>query len=117
LCQGKHTCVTGETFQEKCRLRANNPLWAIRLGAGISHVIALAIEADNKHWAAVAFANGLVGCDNRRISTLGRRVANALAKTPVAKLVGAVEKFNAIVGVIRSKHSIHCAEVLVAKGK
>jgi hypothetical protein len=80
-------------------------------------VIALTVEADNKHWASVPFANGLVGCDNRSVSTLRRRVANALAETPVAKLVGAVEKFNAIVGVIRSKHGFHGAEVLVAKGK
>jgi hypothetical protein len=65
----------------------------------------------------VPFANGLVGRDNRRVSSLGRRVANALAKTSVAKLVGAAKKINAIVGVIRSEHGFHSAEVLVAKGK
>jgi hypothetical protein len=80
-------------------------------------VIALAIKTNDKHWPAVPFANGLVGCDNRGVSTLRRRVANALAKTPVAKLVGAAKKINAIVGVIRSEHGFHSAEVLVAKGK
>jgi hypothetical protein len=35
----------------------------------------------------------------------------------VAKLVGAAKKINAIVGVIRSEHGFHSAEVLVAKGK
>jgi hypothetical protein len=78
-------------------------------------VIALAVEADDKHGTSVAIAIRLVRGENRSVATFWRDVANPFAETSVAEFVGTTKKFDAIVGVIRSQCRLHGAEVLVAK--
>ena len=78
------------------------PLGAIGFRAGVGHVIALAVEADDEHGASVAIAGGLVGGEDWRVSALGRGVADALAEAAVAELVGAAKEFDGIVGVVGS---------------
>ncbi len=97
--------------------RPDYPLGAIGFGAGVSYVIALAVEADDEHGASMAIAGGLVGGEDRRISALGRGVADALAEAAVAELVGAAKEFDGIVGVVGSECGLHGAVVLVAKGQ
>jgi len=80
-------------------------------------VIVLAIEADDEHGSSVAFADGLVGGEDGRVSALGRGIADAFAETAVTELVCAAKKFDGIVGVIRSYYWLHGAVVLVAKGQ
>ena len=98
-------------------LRPNYALAAIGFGAGVGHVIALAVETDDEHGASVSVAGGLVGGQDRRISALGRGVADALAEAAMAELVGAAEEFDGKVGVIGSEYRFHGAIVLVAKGQ
>jgi hypothetical protein len=78
-------------------------------------VIALAVEADDKHRSPVAIANRLVRRENRSVSTFWRHVAHPFAAASMAEFVGATKKFDGIVGVIRSQRGLHGAEVLVAK--
>jgi len=80
-------------------------------------MVALAVEADDEHGASMTIANGLVGSEHRRISTLGRGVADAFAEAAMAELIGAAKEFDGKVGVVRSDHGLHRAEVLVAKGQ
>jgi hypothetical protein len=65
-------------------------------------MIALAVEADDEHGPAVAVTSGLIGCEDRRVSTLGRAVADAFPEAAMAELVGATEELNGEVGVIWS---------------
>jgi len=83
-------------------LRPHHPLAAIGFGAGVRNVVALPVEADDEHGASVAFADRLVGGEDRRVSTLGRGVADALAEAAMAELVGATKELNRIVGVVGS---------------
>src|SRR5271155_808811 len=110
--------ITGarKTKSEKPCLRPQQTLGAIRLGASVGHVVALAVEADDEHRATVTIADGLAGGEHRRFSTLGGGVADALAETAVAKLVGAAKEFYGIVSAKGSEARLHGAEVLVAKG-
>jgi hypothetical protein len=80
-------------------------------------MIALAIDADDEHGATVAIAFGLVGSENGRSSALGRRIADALAETAMAELVGAAEEFDGEIGAVRGQSGFHGAVMLVAKGK
>jgi len=80
-------------------------------------MIVLPVKADDEHRPSVALATGLVGREDGRVSALGRGVADALAKTPVTEFVSAAKEFDGIVGVVRSDHGLHGAEVLVAKGQ
>ena len=98
-------------------LRPDYALGAIGFGAGVGHVIALAVEADDEHGASVAIAVGLVGGEDGRVSALGRGVADALAEAAMAKLVGTAKKFDGIVGVVGSEYGLHGSVVLVAKGQ
>jgi hypothetical protein len=90
---------------------------AIGLGAGVCDAIMLAIEADDEHGAPVAIAGVLVGGEDRRITALGRGVADTLSEATAAELVGAAKEFNGIVGVVGSEYGLHGAVVLVAKGQ
>jgi hypothetical protein len=75
-------------------LRPDYPLDAIGFGARIRYVIALAVEADDKHWSPMALADRLVGCEHRCVSALGRDVTDAFAEATVAELVGTAKKFD-----------------------
>ena len=79
---------------------ADNSFGAIGFGAGVGHVIALAVEADDEHGASVAIAGGLVGGEDGRVPAYGRGVADALAEAAMAEFVGAAKEFDGIVGVI-----------------
>ena len=94
---------------------ANHPLGASRVWASIGHMIALAVEADDKHGTPVAIAIRLVRGDDRSVSAFWRDIAHPFAETSVAEFVGTTKKFDGIVGVIRSQPRLHGAEVLVAK--
>ena len=98
-------------------LRPNHSLGAIRFGTGIGYMIALAIETDDEHGPSVAVARGLIRGEDRRVSALGRGVADALAETAMTEFVGAAEAFDGKVGVIGSESRFHGAEVLIAKGQ
>ena len=100
---------------EQIGLRSHHTLVAVGFGAGVGHVIALAVEADDEHRPPVAIAGGLVGSQDRCVSTLGRGVADALAETAVAELVGAAKEFYRIVGIVGSQYGLHSAVVLVAE--
>lgn len=80
-------------------------------------MIALAVEADDEHRTAVTFAPGLVRSKDGRVTALGRYVADALAKTTAAQLVGATKKFDRIIGIVWSQGRLHGAEMLVAQRK
>jgi hypothetical protein len=43
-------------------------------------------------------------------------VAGALAETTMAKLVGAAEEFDEVIGAVGSENQFHGAVMLVAKG-
>jgi hypothetical protein len=118
-CHVKHGRVSGETrhIERKNGLRPHHPLHATRFGAGVSHVIVLAVKADDEHGASVAIADGLVGGEDGRISALGRGIADALAETAVTKFVSTAKEFDGKVGVVRSYHGLHGAVMLVAKGQ
>jgi hypothetical protein len=90
-------------------------LAAIRFRAGISHVIALAVQADDEHWSSVTVAQGLTGCEGWRVSAFRSDIAHALAETPVTQLVGAAKEFDRKVGIVGSQRGLHSAEVLVAE--
>src|ERR1700676_2322978 len=87
---------------EQLDLRSHYTLVAIGFGAGVGHVIALSVEADDEHGASVEFAGGLVGSQDWRVSTLGRGVADTLAEATVAELVGATKELYRIVGIVGS---------------
>ena len=91
------------------------PFVAIGFGARVSHVIALAVEADDEHGTSVAIAGGLVGGEDWRVSAFRRGVADALAEAAVAELVGAAKEFDGIVGIVGSERGLHGAVVLVAE--
>ena len=80
-------------------------------------MIALAVQADDEHGTAVAFAGGLVGSESRSISALGRNLTHAFSEAAMAELVGAAEEFDGKVGIIGSESRFHGAIVLVAKGQ
>ena len=103
------------SLHEHLGLCPHHPFVAIGFGAGEGHVIALAVEADDEHGAPVAITRGLVGSQDRCVSTLGRGVADALAETAVAELVGAAKEFYRIVGIVGSQYGLHSAVVLVAE--
>jgi hypothetical protein len=65
-------------------------------------VITLAVEADDKHGAAVPIAIRLVGCRGRSIAALWSGISDALSETAVAESVSAAKEFDAVVGVVRS---------------
>jgi hypothetical protein len=102
-------------FHLRLYLRPNHSFCALGFRAGVGYVVALAVETDNKHGSSVAIADGLVRCQNRRFSALGSSVADALAKTTAAELVGAAKKFDGIVGIVRSESRFHGAVMLIAK--
>jgi hypothetical protein len=80
-------------------------------------MIALAIDANDEHGAAVTVAFGLVAGENGRGSALRRRVPDALAEAAVAELVSATEEFDGKIGAVRGDSGFHGAVMLVAKGK
>jgi hypothetical protein len=92
-------------------------LRAIRLRTCKSHVIALAVEADDEHGASVAIARWLVWSQHRRVSAFRRCVTDTFTEATMAEFVGAAEKFNGIVGAVGSQYGFHGAVMLVAKGQ
>ncbi len=92
-------------------------LAAIGFSARKGYLIALAIETDDEHGSSVALADGLVGGEYGRFSALGRCVADALAETAVAELIGATKEFDGIIGAVGSQSGLHGAEMLIAKGQ
>ncbi len=92
-------------------------LRAIWLRAGKRHVIALAVETDDEHWASVAIACRLVGCQQGSVPAFRCCITDALAEAAMAKLVGAAKKFDGIIRVVRSQYGFHGAIVLIAKGQ
>jgi hypothetical protein len=65
-------------------------------------VVALAVEADDKHRTPVAIARWLIGRESGSFSSLWRGVTYALAEAAMAKFVGAAKEFDGIVGIVRS---------------
>lgn len=80
--------------------RPHYALYTIGFGAGISYVIALAIEAYDEHRAPVTIADRLIGCKGGPFAALRRAVANALAEASVTEFVGAAKEFDGIVGIV-----------------
>jgi hypothetical protein len=98
-------------------LCAERAFGAIGFGAGIGQVVALAIDADDEHGAAVSVTDGLIRFEYRGRPALGRGVSDALSETAVTELVGAAKVFDGKIGVVGGQGGFHGAEVLVAKGK
>jgi hypothetical protein len=90
-------------------------LGAIGLGAGVADEVPLAVETDDEEGASVHFAAGLVGGENRGLIAFGIDVADALAETASAELIGAAEIVDGVVGVERSDAELHGTEMLVAE--
>jgi len=90
-----------------------DPLVAFRVRAGIGDVVALAVEADDEHGAAVEVAARLVGRDYRGHVPIRGDVTHALAEAAPAELVCATEKVDGIVGVERGNAGFHGPEMLV----
>jgi hypothetical protein len=109
-----HRGLRFDFYRGQFYLRTDYAFGAIWLVAGVGDVIALAIEGDDEHGTSVASAVGLVGSENGSGSSLGSDVADALAETTMAKLVRAAEKFDEVIGAIRSENRFHGAVVLVA---
>jgi hypothetical protein len=65
-------------------------------------VIALTVKANDKHWSPMPVAIRLTGLQSWGIATLWSNVADSLAKTAMAKSIGAAKKVDAVVGVIWS---------------
>jgi len=80
-------------------------------------VVALAVDADDEHGAAVAVALRLIAVEVGRSAALGRGIADALAEAAVTEFVGAAEEFDGEVGAVGGEGGFHGAVVLVAKGK
>ena len=95
----------------------HHALVAVRFGAGVGDVVALAIQAQDEHGTAVQVAARLVGSDFGRSIALGRDVADALAEAAAAEFFGAAEKVDGVVGAVRREAGFHSAEMLVTKGK
>jgi len=80
-------------------------------------MVALAIDADDEHGTAVAIADRLAGSEVGWPSALRRAIAEALAETAMAELIGASEKLDGKICVVGGEGRLHGAEMLVAKGK
>jgi hypothetical protein len=80
-------------------------------------VIALPVEANDKHWTPVTVTIRLIWSDDRRIPSFRCGVAHTLPKTTMAKFIGAAKKFDEIVRAIGSEGRFHGAEMLIAKGE
>jgi hypothetical protein len=98
-------------------LGAQDAFRAIGFRAGVGNLIALTIVTDDEHRTAVALAFWLVGSEHGRRSAMRSGVPDALTEAAMAELVSAAEKFNRVVGVVRSEGRLHGAEVLVAERK
>lgn len=98
-------------------LRPDNTLRTVGFGASVGYVVTLTVKADDKHRAAMAIADGLVGGNHRNVAANRRRVAETFSEATTAELVGAAKEFDGIIGIIRSEHWLHGAKVLVAKGQ
>src|SRR6266550_2978055 len=88
-------------------------LVALRFRAGVRHMVALAIEADDEHGTAMEIAPRLVRRDTWGLISLRRDVADPLPEATSAKLVGAAEEVDGVVGVIRSDTGFHGPEMFV----
>ncbi len=98
-------------------LGADDAFGAIRFRTCVGQMIALAIDANDEHGAAVTVAFRLVGSEKGRSSALRRGVADALAEAAMAELVSAAEEFDGEIGAVRGESGFHGAVMLVAKGK
>jgi hypothetical protein len=98
-------------------LGADYTFGAVGLGAGVGDVIALAVEADDEHGAAVSVAGGLSGSKLRGFVAARRDVADALTEAAMAEFVGAVKIIDAIVGIVGSNQGFHGSVVTVAEGQ
>jgi hypothetical protein len=92
-------------------------LGAAGLGAGIGNAVVLAVEADDKHRAAVHVAARLVGRDIGDVIAARSRVADALAEAAAAEFVGTAEEVDGVVGIVGGDTGFHSAEMLVTEGK
>jgi len=96
-------------------LRAHDAFGAVGFGAGVSQVIALAIDGDDEHGASMALTDGLAGSEGWRGSAVRGAVADALPEAAMAELVGAAEEFDGVFGAVGGESGFHCAVVLVAE--
>lgn len=76
-------------------------------------MIALAVEAEDEHGAAVEVAAGLVGSDLRRLVAFGGDVSDTLAEAAATEFFGAAEEVDGVVGAVGGDAGFHRAEMLV----
>jgi len=114
----KHeTAVSGQIQGSEPESCAQNALRTILLGACVSQMIALAVDADDEHRTAVSVASRLAWCESRWGAAARCRVTDALAKAAWAEFFGASEKFNGEIGIVGGESGLHGAVMLVTKGK
>lgn len=97
------------------RLGAHYAEAAVGFGAGVGHMVALAVERDDEHGAAMHLAAGLGRAYFRNIVAFGGRIADAFAKAASAELFGAAEKVDGIVRAVRGEDEFHGAVMAVAE--
>jgi hypothetical protein len=80
-------------------------------------VVSLAIETDDEHGASMTLTNGLTRGEFRWLVMTWGYIANTLAEAAMAELVGATEKINGIIGIVRRDHGLHGAVMAIAEGQ
>ncbi len=75
----------------------------------------LPVEVRNEHGTIVLIAARLIGGKKRRLTTLRCHISQAFAEAAVAKLGGAAEEFDGIIGAKRRDTCLHGAVVLIAE--
>ena len=80
-------------------------------------MVALAVERDDEHGAAVELAARLGWADFRNIVALGSGIADTFPETAATEFVGATEKVDGVVGAVGSEHEFHSAVMAVAERK
>ena|ERR1051326_8526157 len=99
------------------KLSSHHALRTLGFRARVANQVSLAVEARDKHRAAVLLALGLIAGNNWRLASGRSDVSDTLAETAPAEFFGATEKLNRVVGVEGRKQEFHGSEVLVAEWK
>lgn len=98
-------------------LGADDAEGAVGFGAGVGHVVALAVEGRDEHGAAMHLATRLLGADLRDVVAFGRSVTDSFAKAAAAEFFGATEEINGIVGAVGGEDQFHGAVMAVTEGE
>lgn len=88
---------------------------AAGLRAGEADSVALPVDAEDEHGAAMFFAAGLVWRDLRRFIFQRRHIAQNFAVTAMTKSIRTAAELNGIIGIDRREGMLHRAVMLVAE--